>query len=131
MPSFRIPSIRQELLPAANGKKATDELALKRLANEQQARLDHVKRLREIGSPLATAAAKAAGLENPNKTSSAVVFEEPDESQELHAIKADLEAAEANGDATVYKIPTEKTTEVSTETDETIDVEDPEHKLVA
>jgi len=111
MPSFRLPSIRQELLPEANGKEASSKLALKRAANEQQARIDHAKRQREIGSPLANAAAKAAGLENPNKTSSAVVFEEPTDSKELHAIKSDLEAAEANGDASVYRIPTEKTEE--------------------
>ncbi len=102
---FKFPSIRHELLPEANGKKATDELAAIRLDREQSAITEHAKRLQEMGSPLATAATRGAGMENPVKTSSAVVFEEPTAVAELNAIKTDLEAAESAGDPNVFKLP--------------------------
>lgn len=69
--------MRNEILPEANGQQAIDELAARRAENEKQAGIDHAKRLQEIGSPLATAASKAVGLENPAKSQEAVVFEEP------------------------------------------------------
>ncbi len=109
-----------ERLSNANGQEAIDQHALLQADNERKAQRDYADRLQAIGSPLALAASRGLGLENPNKSADAIVFEEPVESDDSAGIAGELEDAEQSTDVNVYSIPNSSD-----------EVEDSEHKLVA
>lgn len=74
MVNFRVPSIRSELLPKANGEEAMSDLALRRAENEKKAQEAHNTRI----DALRAHATRLAGIDNPSKPHSTGEFHIPD-----------------------------------------------------